>query len=43
MLNLKADKSYCDHEFVWREYPSQPYGTCAVCGAFVLGNNDVKY
>ena len=28
----------CNHEFVWREYPSQPYGTCAVCGAFVLGN-----
>lgn len=25
----------CKHEFVSREYISQPYGTCVVCGAFV--------
>jgi len=26
----------CKHEFVFREYLSQPYGTCAVCNSFVL-------
>ena len=28
--------SNCKHEFVFREYPSQPYGTCACCGKFIL-------
>ena len=27
------------HEFISREYISQPYGTCLCCGITVLGNN----
>lgn len=30
----------CKHEFVFKEYLSQPYGTCAVCGQTVLYNKD---
>ncbi len=26
----------CDHEFVAREYSSQPFGTCLCCGKFIL-------
>ena len=26
----------CEHEFVSREYSSQPYGTCLSCGKTVL-------
>ena len=26
----------CDCEFVYKEYSSQPYGTCMVCGKTVL-------
>ena len=32
-----ATKPVCRHEFVAREYPSQPYGTCLICGETVFG------
>jgi hypothetical protein len=25
----------CSHEFVSKEYTSQPYGTCVCCGKFI--------
>ena len=30
--------SVCDHEFISREYSSQPYGTCLCCGITVFAN-----
>ena len=34
---LEEDKvKNCTHEFVSREYKSQPYGTCAICGQTVF-------
>ena len=32
--------SVCQHEFVSREYSSQPYGTCISCGQTVFGQTD---
>lgn len=29
-------KKNCSHEFVYREYFSQPYGTCLECGKTVF-------
>ena len=31
-------KSVCSHEFIEREYASQPYGTCLACGKTILAN-----
>lgn len=36
----EEENKHCLHEFVSREYFSQPYGTCASCGRLVLGNKD---
>lgn len=33
-----SDSSVCDHEFVAREYLSQPYGTCLGCGQTIFSN-----
>ena len=30
-------KEACNHEFVFREYLGQPYGTCASCGQTIIG------
>jgi hypothetical protein len=33
---LKAQDEECKHEFITREYMSQPYGTCLVCGRTII-------
>ena len=32
----------CEHEFISREYSSQPYGTCLSCGQTVFQNKEKK-
>jgi hypothetical protein len=38
LLIADVISSVCDHEFVSREYSSQPYGTCLCCGITVFAN-----
>ena len=33
-----VSNSVCSHEFIEREYASQPYGTCLACGKTILAN-----
>lgn len=33
-----VSNSVCSHEFIAREYASQPYGTCLACGRSILAN-----
>lgn len=33
-----VSNSVCSHEFIAREYTSQPYGTCLACGRTILTN-----
>lgn len=36
IASQKENNSKCDHEFVSREYLSQSYGTCMICGQTVF-------
>jgi hypothetical protein len=38
MEQLLQGETVCNHEFVAREYSSQPYGTCLTCGQTVFSN-----
>jgi hypothetical protein len=36
LMERQEENGSCSHEFVSREYASQPFGTCIVCGATVF-------
>lgn len=37
LLNFHSiEKEICSHEFIQREYISQPYGTCLSCGKTII-------
>jgi hypothetical protein len=38
LLIPRVSNSVCEHEFIAREYTSQPYGTCMVCGKTIFAN-----
>lgn len=33
---FKTESECCDHEFISREYASQPFGTCMSCGKTIM-------
>lgn len=33
---FKTKPECCDHEFISREYASQPFGTCLTCGKTIM-------
>jgi RNA polymerase-binding transcription factor DksA len=33
----ESGETQCKHEFVTKEYTSQPYGTCLSCGQTIFG------
>jgi len=35
-LELVEKHKDCKHEFAAKEYPSQPYGTCLICGRTIF-------
>lgn len=37
--NENEEDMVCDHEFISREYISQPYGTCMTCGRTIFIDN----
>jgi hypothetical protein len=36
LYSKSKNPKFCKHEFVFTEYTSQPYGTCATCKSFVV-------
>ena len=35
-IKVEIDLNKCDHEFITKEYVSQIYGTCLICGQTIF-------